>query len=201
MFIKINNKTINFNKVYCYYYKQSTVCTKFTLYVDYDATLNNGDIFTFDDDEMGMKIVKRINQLLDVQESDSKTTPKVEPSISLSKADYVKTKWNELAKRYNLAEIKALTKPRIQKLNSRLTEQNMTLEQFFDEIRVAIEDSPFLRGKKWHEIIGHPDDSYWEDADWRADFDFFLQPSSLQKAIEGKYADPTLRKERQRNQK
>ena len=112
-----------------------------------------------------------------------------------------KNVWNAIAQRWDLAEIRALTDDREKKLKLRLKEQNMTLEQFFDEIRTAIEDSPFLRGKRWHEIPGHPDDSYWEDTDWRADFDFFLQPSSLQKAIEGKYADPTLRKERQRNQK
>ena len=109
--------------------------------------------------------------------------------------------WNAIAQRWGLAEIRALTDDREKKLKLRLKEQNMTLEQFFDEIRMAIEDSPFLRGKRWHEIAGHPDDSYWEDTDWRADFDFFLQPSSLQKAIEGKYADPTLRKERLKNQK
>lgn len=112
-----------------------------------------------------------------------------------------KNVWNAIAQRWGLAEIRALTDDREKKLKLRLKEQNMTLEQFFDEIRTAIEDSPFLRGKRWHEIAGHPDDSYWEDTDWRADFDFFLQPSSLQKAIEGKYADPTLRKERLKNQK
>lgn len=116
-------------------------------------------------------------------------------------AEKAKNIWNSIAQHWGLAEIRTLTEDRKKKLKLRQKEQNMTLEQFFDEIRIALEDSPFLRGKKWHEIPGHPDDSYWEDTDWRADFDFFLQPSSLQKAIEGKYADPTLRKERQRKQK
>lgn len=115
--------------------------------------------------------------------------------------EQVKNAWNTIAQRWGLAEIRAITEERKKKLKLRLKEQNMTLEQFFDELRIALEDSTFLRGKKWHEIPGHPDDSYWEDVDWRADFDFFLQPSSLQKAIEGKYADPTLRKERQKKQK
>lgn len=118
-----------------------------------------------------------------------------------SEVEKAKNIWNSVAQHWGLAEIRTLTEDRKKKLKLRLKEQNMTLEQFFDEIRIALEDSPFLRGKKWHEIPGHPDDSYWEDTDWRADFDFFLQPSSLQKAIEGKYADPTLRKERQRKQK
>lgn len=109
--------------------------------------------------------------------------------------------WNSFAGHWGLAQIRTLTADRKKKLELRLKEQNMTIEQFFEEIRIALEDSPFLRGRKWHVIPGHPDDSFWEDADWRADFDFFLQPSSLQKAIEGKYADPTLRKERQRKQK
>ena len=118
-----------------------------------------------------------------------------------SESEKTKKIWNTIAQKWGLAEIRALTEERKKKLKLRLKEQNMTLEQFFEEIRVALEDSFFLRGKRWHEIPGHPDDSYLEDSDWRADFDFFLQPSSLQKAIEGKYADPTLRKERQRNQK
>lgn len=114
--------------------------------------------------------------------------------------DYAQKTWNILAKKYGLAEIRSLTQERIRKLKLRLKEQNMTIDQFFEEIDVALEDSPFLRGKKWHEIAGHPNDSYWENTDWRADFDFFLQPSSFQKAIEGKYSDPLLRKERLRKQ-
>lgn len=124
-----------------------------------------------------------------------------DPNDSSVESERIKNIWNNIAQRWGLAEIRALTADREKKLKLRLKEQNMTLEQFFDEIRTALEDSPFLRGKRWHEIIGHPNDSYWEDTDWRADFDFFLQPSSLQKAIEGKYADPTLRKERLKNQK
>lgn len=114
--------------------------------------------------------------------------------------DNVLQKWNDLAKKYSLAEIRSLTPDRKKKFLARLKDQKMTEEQFFNEISIALEDSPFLRGKKWHEIPGHLTDSYWEDSDWRADFDFFLQPSSLQKAIEGKYADPTMRKMRMRNQ-
>lgn len=122
-------------------------------------------------------------------------------SECLYDSEKAKTSWNAIAERWGLAQIRTLTAERKKKLELRLKDQNMTLEQFFDEIRTAVEDSPFLRGRKWHAIPGHPDDSYWEDADWRADFDFFLQPSSLQKAIEGKYADPTLRKDRLKKQK
>ena len=117
-----------------------------------------------------------------------------------SDSDYAQKTWNRLAKKHGLAEIRSMTQERIKKLNLRMREQNMTPDQFFEEIDAALSDSPFLRGKKWHEIVGHPDDSYWENTDWRADFDFFLQPSTLQKAIEGKYADPLLRNERLKQQ-
>lgn len=110
------------------------------------------------------------------------------------------SKWNIVAKKHKIAEIRSLTLERVKKIKLRLKEQNMTLDQFFEEIDIALSDSPFLRGKKWHDIPGHPNDSYWEDADWRADFDFFLQPSSFQKAIEGKYANPLIRKERLKKQ-
>lgn len=105
----------------------------------------------------------------------------------------VKNEWNAIAKKINLAEIRAMTPDRIKKLNMRLKEQKMTIEQFFKELRAALNESPFLRGKKWHDVPNYPQDSYWEDTEWRADFDFFLQPSSLQKVIEGKYADPALK--------
>lgn len=107
--------------------------------------------------------------------------------------EYVKNEWNTIAKKINLAEIRSMTPERVKKLKARLKDQNMTAEDFIKEIKIALNESIFLRGKKWHEIPGHPNDSYWEDTDWRADFDFFLQPSSLQKAIEGKYADPSLK--------
>ena len=201
MFIQIQNTIINFDKVYNYYYKSATEFTRFTLFVNYDAKLESGDIFTFESEDEGLKIIKKINQLLNTQNTKTDNSEQTQNSIPKPNIDYIKLKWNEIAKKYNLAEIKGVPITRIKKLKLRLEEQNMTIDDFFNEIKIAIQDSPFLRGKKWHEIIGHPDDSYWEDADWRADFDFFLQPSSLQKAIEGKYADPTLRKERQRNQK
>lgn len=107
--------------------------------------------------------------------------------------EYVKTEWNTIAKKINLAEIRSMTPERIRKLKLRLKEQNMTIEQFFKEIKIAFNESTFLKGKKWHVVPGHPEDNYMENTEWRADFDFFLQPSSLQKAIEGKYADPMLK--------
>ena len=117
-----------------------------------------------------------------------------------SDLDYAQKTWNILANKHGLPEIKLMTQERIKKLKLRMKEQSMTIDQFFEEIDVALSDSPFLRGKKWHDIPGHPNDSYWENTDWRADFDFFLQPSSFQKTIEGKYADPLIRKERLKKQ-
>ena len=120
-------------------------------------------------------------------------TVKSEKSAALFDPEYVMSEWNKIADKINLAQIRSMTADRIKKLNSRLKEQKMTIEDFFKEIKIALNESPFLRGKKWHEVPGYPQDSFYEDTDWRADFDFFLQPSSLQKAIEGKYADPALK--------
>lgn len=157
-------------------------------YQEHQGCLIENDKALYNDEIININKKTRINYVNTVKNDN----PEVEKAKNI---------WNSVAQHWGLAEIRTLTEDRKKKLKLRLKEQNMTLEQFFDEIRIALEDSPFLRGKKWHEIPGHPDDSYWEDTDWRADFDFFLQPSSLQKAIEGKYADPTLRKERQRKQK
>lgn len=152
-------------------------------YQEHQGCLIENDKALYNDEIININKKTRINYVNTVKsEKQSRFDP-----------EYVKNEWNTIAKKLKSAEIRTMTPERIKKLNMRLKEQNMTIEDFFKELKIALNESPFLRGKKWHEVPGYPQDSYWEDTDWRADFDFFLQPSSLQKAIEGKYADPSLK--------
>ncbi len=152
-------------------------------YQEHQVCLIENDKALYNDEIININKKTRINYVNTVKsEKQSRFDP-----------EYVKNEWNTIAKKLKSAEIRTMTPERIKKLNMRLKEQNMTIEDFFKELKIALNESPFLRGKKWHEVPGYPQDSYWEDTDWRADFDFFLQPSSLQKAIEGKYADPSLK--------
>lgn len=78
--------------------------------------------------------------------------------------------WNDMASRTGLPKVTKLTAERRKRLNARIVEY--TFDDFTEAIR-AVERSAFLRGDG--------------PGKWRANFDFFLQPSSFQKLIEGGY--------------
>lgn len=84
-------------------------------------------------------------------------------------ADEILEAWNATADRCGLPKAK-LTPQRRRKLAPLI--RNHGLDDFTEAIR-ALERSPFLRGEN--------------DRAWRANFDFFIQPSSFQKLIEGSY--------------
>jgi pyocin large subunit-like protein len=77
--------------------------------------------------------------------------------------------WNDTAGRIGLPKAR-LTAQRRRKLIPLIRAHS--LDDFTEAIR-AIERSPFLRGEN--------------NRAWRADFDFFVQPSSFTKLIEGSY--------------
>ena len=99
--------------------------------------------------------------------------------ISKKEKNRIINKWNNIAKRYNLAKINDLTSTRQSKILNRIDSLNQPkltdykkLNIFFQHIEEAIENSDFLQGVT---------------TDWRVTFDFFLQPSSFSKALEGAY--------------
>lgn len=84
--------------------------------------------------------------------------------------------YNQLADRAGLPKAKVLNKDRTKKLTARLDEHGL------DGWRQAlgmIEGSSFLCG---------------ETTDWKANFDFLIQPSSFVKVIEGQYGNGRARK-------
>ena len=84
------------------------------------------------------------------------------------------TKINEVLGKHNLAEIKKLTDERKTKLKQRCSDVG-GFDEFLRQVDLALRESTFLRGDN--------------KQGWKADFDFFLQKSSWQKAIEGGYRD------------
>lgn len=104
-------------------------------------------------------------------------------------AEVVK-RWNEVATKWGLATIKSLTESRKQKFVARYRQSGCnSLEEYFALLYTILQQSLFLRGKK---ISGYGENMAVVNADWRASFDFFMQESSWQKAMEGVYADKDL---------
>lgn len=79
--------------------------------------------------------------------------------------------WNGLAKRFKLPVVRILDASRRQMLRLRIKEHGA--EALLEAIE-AIGKSPFLRGDG-------------RTSGWRPDFDFFLQPQSLRRLLEGFY--------------
>lgn len=99
--------------------------------------------------------------------------------------DFDVQKINDVLEKHNLAKIKKLTNERKTKLKQRCNDVD-GFDNFLKEVDLALTESSFLRGDNKN--------------GWKADFDFFLQKSSWQKAIEGGYRDnkpPELSKEQQ----
>ena len=82
-------------------------------------------------------------------------------------------KINSVLEKYGLPQIKTLTDERKNKLKQRIKDAG-GFDEFINQMEKALDESSFLRG---------------DSGKWRADFDFFLQKSKWQKAVEGGYAD------------
>lgn len=80
--------------------------------------------------------------------------------------------YNIAAQEFSLPSAKKLTAERQRKLKARLDEYGL---EGWNEALSKLETSSFLRGEGGN--------------GWRADFDFFLQPKSLTRALEGFYDD------------
>lgn len=90
------------------------------------------------------------------------------------KINFALSQINAVFEKYNLPKILKLTDQRKIKLKQRIREVG-GFNNFLGEMEKALAESSFLRGDN--------------SRSWSADFDFFLQASSWQKVLEGKYAD------------
>lgn len=90
------------------------------------------------------------------------------------KINFAISQINEVFSKFGLPKILKLTEQRRTKLKQRIREVG-GFNNFLGEMEKALAESSFLRGDN--------------SRSWSADFDFFLQASSWQKALEGKYAD------------
>lgn len=105
-------------------------------------------------------------------ETDTDITPKgvCETDVSRARPVEVVEAWNITAERLGLSKIAKLTDDRKRKLSARC--KDATLDDFRAAL-AAIERSRWLQGDN--------------DRGWKANFDFFLQPKSFTKLIEGAY--------------
>ena len=90
------------------------------------------------------------------------------------KINFAISQINEVFSKFGLPQILKLTEQRRTKLKQRIREVG-GFDNFLGEMEKALAESSFLRGNN--------------SRSWSADFDFFLQASSWQKVLEGKYAD------------
>ena len=81
--------------------------------------------------------------------------------------------WNAIAEKYGLAKINQCKEDRIKRFKNILKLVEKNEHDLFVGIDEAIKNSNFLKGK----------------TGWKCSFDFFLQKSSIQKALEGQYND------------
>lgn len=109
------------------------------------------------------------NQSFNKQETRNK---KQENNITISEDIVVKI--NNILDEFGLAKIKKLTDERKTKLIQRCNDVG-GIDEFLKQLKDSLMESSFLRGDNQN--------------GWQADFDFFLQKSSWQKVIEGRYRD------------
>lgn len=188
--VKFADYTVNFEKISNLMgYQESLQGLSKNLIGGYQETLQGGyqvslhhsnNIYNKNIYNNNIKNKKNINNKLFIQKND------------ISVYDQVKTYWNIIAKRWNLAEIRELTDKRKKAFDLRFKESGCkSVKEFFQLIDDAIMASVFLQGKKL-EKVGQE----WElvSANWVCSFDFFLQAKSCMKALEGGYDDPDVRR-------
>lgn len=96
-------------------------------------------------------------------------------------------RWNRIANKYGLSQIKTLTEKRKKQFRARLEEQKLDTEQFFYFVNKALWTSPFLQG--YEETIGDGGVllKIENENKWKADFDFCLQSLSFSRMRENFY--------------
>jgi hypothetical protein len=96
-------------------------------------------------------------------------------------------RWNRIANKYGLSQIKTLTEKRKKQFRARLEEQKLDTEQFFYFVNKALWTSPFLQG--YEETIGDGGVllKIENENKWKADFDFCLQSQSFSRMRENFY--------------
>jgi len=109
------------------------------------------------------------------QISDNIYPPIVPPR---GKDDYsqIVSSWNKVADEFELPRVQAVTDRRASKLRGRI--EQVGGEEAFLRAIALVAESKFLTGRG--------------STHWKCNFDFLLQPSSLQKLIEGSYGTPPL---------
>ena len=112
------------------------------------------------------------------EESNALTIVEMQAPIQAEQLDYkqrVINAWNFIASRYETTpKIQLLSEKRLKQFKNSLKFFNMDERTFFNRINETLRCSKYLRGLT---------------KDWRADFDWFINPNNALKAFEGRYKD------------
>lgn len=100
----------------------------------------------------------------------AKTEPKPKPPMPIAAMASIPELWNEIAAKHGLSPIIKMTDKRTEHLRARVAEHGV--EVILNAMR-TIPNSRFLMGKS--------------QGGWKANFDWLLQPSSMQRLLEGSY--------------
>ena len=142
--------------------------------LQYRSDNSNERVKKYREKQKFTKVKRSSNVSVTVQELDTDTDiePKgsSETGVSPVRPIEIVEAWNITAAELGLARVVKLTADRKRKLAARC--KDTSLEEFQDAL-ATIRRSRFLQGQN--------------DRSWKADFDFFLQPKSLAKLIEGSY--------------
>lgn len=137
---------------------------------------------------------KQSNQPKTIILSETETETEIKENIIKEKSgggviDWgdVLDRWNRIANKYGLSQIKTLTDKRKKQFRARLEEQKLDTEQFFYFVNKALWTSPFLQG--YEETIGDGGVllKIENENKWKADFDFCLQSQSFSRMRENFY--------------
>lgn len=127
--------------------------------------------------EVGNK-KKSPEKKLKKEESNALTIVEVQAPVQAEQLDYkqrIINAWNFIASRYETTpKIQLLSEKRLKQFKNSLKFFNMDEKTFFNRINETLRCSKYLRGLT---------------KDWRADFDWFINPNNALKAFEGRYKD------------
>lgn len=139
----------------------------------------------YQDNQRENRSISNKNKELDVTtvqparalDTDTDTyNPPISPQVEKDDYSRIVSSWNKVADEFELPRVQAVTDRRASRLRGRI--EQVGGEEAFLRAIALVGESKFLTGRA--------------GTQWKCNFDFLLQPSSLQKLIEGSYGTPPL---------
>lgn len=154
-----------------------------------DENLKNLEIQDNQDEKLEKKEKSSFSSLL---ETETETNKKNNTNVLLKKNqnldwEYIKNRWNEIAKEWDRPAIKVINDDRKRKFAQRVREYGGQLSELFDEIEYRIATSLLLQGKQQN-VHGEIENAKWGGCS----FGFLCQAESFCRLLDGDYKDAGL---------